>query len=202
MTPRRSPEPGQRQRDPDRARERLLEAAIEEFGEKGFAGARVKQIADRAGLNQQLISYYFGGKAGLYQALQARWRQTSGELNRPELPLGEVVANFLHAGLDNRSWSRLLAWQGLEDGATDQPRGGDTELMRWIVAEIAQRQASGELAEDLDPAYVALVLFAAAAAPVVLPHVARDISGVEPDSEEFRRAYAEQLIRLVRHLAS
>ena len=33
---------------------------------QGLAGARVNDIADRAGVNKQLISYYFGGKEGLF----------------------------------------------------------------------------------------------------------------------------------------
>ena len=38
---------------------------IAEFSAKGFAGARVSEIAARAGVNQQLIAYYFDGKQGL-----------------------------------------------------------------------------------------------------------------------------------------
>jgi len=49
--------------------ERLLEAALDVFSARGFAGGRVQEIADRAGVNAQLISYYFGGKEGLYRAL-------------------------------------------------------------------------------------------------------------------------------------
>jgi len=205
MPPRRSPGAADRRRDPERARERLLDAAAEEFGAKGFAGARVRDIAARAGLNQQLISYYFGGKAGLYQALQRRWNATSHDLARPGLPLEEVVVNFLQAGLANRSWARLLAWQGLADGGGDgdaRQAGGQPGLMQWIVAEFRRRQAAGELAGDLEPAYVALALFAAVAAPAVLPHVTRELSGLDPDGEEFQRDYSEQLARLVRHLRS
>ncbi|MCU1484537.1 MAG: hypothetical protein JWN67_1283, partial [Actinomycetia bacterium] len=36
-----------RVRDPERSRERLLEAALEEFADKGYAGARVEAIATR-----------------------------------------------------------------------------------------------------------------------------------------------------------
>ena len=54
-----------RQRNPERSRERILAAALGEFAAKGFAGARVADIARRAGLNKQLISHHFGGKVGL-----------------------------------------------------------------------------------------------------------------------------------------
>jgi Bacterial regulatory proteins, tetR family len=74
---RRSPGQAERRRDPERTRQRLLDAAAEEFGAKGFGGARVRDIAARVGLNMQLIFYYFGGKAGLYAELQRRWGQAS-----------------------------------------------------------------------------------------------------------------------------
>ena len=41
---------------------------------------------------------------------------------------------------------------------------------------------------------------AAAAAPAILPHVARELTGLDPESEEFTRGYAEDLARLVRYL--
>jgi hypothetical protein len=40
----------------------LLAAALEEFAARGYAGARVQDIADRAGVNKQLINYYFGAR--------------------------------------------------------------------------------------------------------------------------------------------
>src|SRR6478609_2979416 len=112
---RRSPRAEERKRDPERTREKILDAAVVEFGEHGYAGARISAIASRAGVNQQLISYYFDGKEGLYRALMARWRAVSGELNREELPISAVVTGFLQASVHDRSWSRLLAWQGLTE---------------------------------------------------------------------------------------
>ena len=53
-------------------RERLLGAALEEFAARGPAGARVESIARAAGVNKQLITYYFGGKDGLYREM-LRW---------------------------------------------------------------------------------------------------------------------------------
>lgn len=208
MAARRAPDPQRRQRDPERARERLLEAAAEEFGAKGFSGARIREIAARAGLNQQLISYYFGGKAGLYEALQRRWRERSGQLGDPGRPLEEVVAGFFQAGAENRSWARLLAWQGLADGAGGGDAGGgagteppqDADLMGWMAEELKRRQEAGELAAELDPGYTGFALFALAAAPVVLPQIARGLTGADPDSPEFQRAYGEELVRLVRRL--
>lgn len=53
----------------ERARLRLLEAALEIFGEKGLDGATVREIAKAAGQNVAAIAYYFGNKEKLYHAV-------------------------------------------------------------------------------------------------------------------------------------
>lgn len=81
---RRAPAPDERTLDAERSRRLLLDAALEEFSAKGFAGARVQDIADRAGVNKQLINYYFGGKEGLYHALGgAGWSGRPSSTTRP-----------------------------------------------------------------------------------------------------------------------
>ena len=195
--PRRSPSGDERQRDAERTRERILDAALVEFGEHGYAGARIGAIARRAGANQQLISYYFDGKEGLYRALVERWRAMSGDLNRPEAPLDEVIAAFTHVGESQRHWVRLLIWQAL---AGDREEGGK-QYRQSMVGDLRRRQAAGEIAADLDPAYLQLVLFGAALAPTLLAHFAEDFTGLPADSPEFLAGYREQLRRLVAHLA-
>lgn len=54
--------------DPASAKNAILTAARQEFSSKGAAGARVNEIAERSGVNKQLIYYYFGSKEGLYAA--------------------------------------------------------------------------------------------------------------------------------------
>src|SRR6059036_4233164 len=51
---------------------RIVAAAREEFARRGFDGARVDQIARRAGVNKQLLFYYFHSKRGLFNAVLAR----------------------------------------------------------------------------------------------------------------------------------
>jgi TetR/AcrR family transcriptional regulator len=197
--PRRSPRDQERKRDPERTRERILDAAVVEFGEHGFAGARISAIARRAGVNEQLISYYFDSKEGLYRALQQRWQMISADASRPELSIADVVAAFLRLNVEQRSFARLLAWDGLAH--TDSDAAEPDPYFTEMVEELLRRQRAGELADDLDPAYVLLVLFAAALAPTVIPQIARRLTGLPADSHRFQEAYAEQLRRVVERLA-
>jgi TetR/AcrR family transcriptional regulator, regulator of cefoperazone and chloramphenicol sensitivity len=51
------------------AKQRLIEAGLEIFGTFNLEGATTRQLAERAGVNQAAIPYYFGGKEGLYLAV-------------------------------------------------------------------------------------------------------------------------------------
>lgn len=53
----------------EQARQRLLQAALGLFAEKGREGASVREIAKAAGQNVAAIAYYFGGKDQLYGAV-------------------------------------------------------------------------------------------------------------------------------------
>ena len=59
-------------RDPDRTRASILEAATREFARHGLGGARVDRIAERAGANKRMLYYYFGDKDGVFLAALER----------------------------------------------------------------------------------------------------------------------------------
>src|ERR1700712_4418963 len=104
--PRRSPAGDERQRDAERSRAALVDAAEVEFGDKGLAGARVEAIAARAGVNKQLISYYFGGKQGLYDAILERWYARERSFDGPGVTLPDLVLRYLEDGRSNVSMTR------------------------------------------------------------------------------------------------
>lgn len=51
-----------------RSKERLLQAAVELVGERGYEATTLGDIADRAGSARGLVSYYFPGKRQLVQS--------------------------------------------------------------------------------------------------------------------------------------
>jgi TetR/AcrR family transcriptional regulator len=196
---RRAPRPEERQRDAERTRRALLDAALVEFSAKGLAGARVSEIAERAGVNRQLIAYYFDGKEGLYRALVERWLASEAEFAPAKLPFAELVGVYAEDASNQYELHRLFIRESLDA----PPEGGSEGLgiREADVADVRRRQAEGEIADDLDPAFLLLALEAAVGAGVIFPGDVRRLTGLDPASPEFAERYAEQLRRIVRHLA-
>jgi AcrR family transcriptional regulator len=55
-----------RTRDAERTRAEIIEVATREFADKGYAGARVDEIAAKMSTTKRMIYYYFGNKEQLY----------------------------------------------------------------------------------------------------------------------------------------
>ncbi|MEV6906560.1 TetR family transcriptional regulator [Amycolatopsis sp. NPDC051071] len=199
-SPRRAPV--ERQRDPERTKAQLLDAAKAEFGAKGYAAARVSEIAAKAGVNKQLISYYFGGKEGLYNALTATMYDDYVAASEHDMPFADVVRFFAQSGVRDHDLAKLFLWENLTDGAPDAIGvEGQRGFLQRQVEYVRARQAAGDFPADLDPEFLLLIFMAASSAALALPRVVRAVSGQDPNSAEFAEAYGEQLARLVGHLA-
>ena len=62
----------ERQRDADRTKQEILDVATREFADRGFAGARVDEIADQTRTTKRMIYYYFDSKEQLFVAVLER----------------------------------------------------------------------------------------------------------------------------------
>jgi TetR/AcrR family transcriptional regulator len=105
MLERRATEAKPRRRDPAATRAKLLTAARREFAARGLAGARVDDIAARAGVNKQLVYHYFGDKDALYLAV-LEWvyeeiRAQERKLNLAGLPPGEAIRKLVESSFDH-----------------------------------------------------------------------------------------------------
>jgi TetR/AcrR family transcriptional regulator len=92
-------------RDPAGTRRKLLVAARREFADHGLAGARVDEIAARAGVNKQLVYHYFGDKDALYLAV-LEWvydeiRTQERELNLEGLPPERAIQKLIESSFDH-----------------------------------------------------------------------------------------------------
>lgn len=89
----------------EQARQQLLNAAIEVFGEYGLSGATTRQIAQRAGQNIAAITYYFNSKEGLYLAV-AQW--IADFIQQSFRPLSEEIERFYQLPAEQRQPERYL----------------------------------------------------------------------------------------------
>ncbi len=112
--------PVQAPRSPGRpasgAREAILNAADEVFGELGFDGASTREIGERSDANKALIHYHFGNKEGLLEAVLDGYFERltlkvraavagDGTLRDRLLHLVDVYGDFLSA---NRRFCRIV----------------------------------------------------------------------------------------------
>lgn len=89
-------EPKNKTRDADRTREAILKAAQHIFTKKGFVETGVRDITDRAGVNQALVSRYFGGKLKLFEAVLEKVLDVRIVTELDKENFGKlVVANFI-----------------------------------------------------------------------------------------------------------
>jgi outer membrane protein TolC/AcrR family transcriptional regulator len=75
--------------------ERLLDAGLKLFADRGYAGAPVQEIIDAAGVTKPTLYYYFQNKAGLFQALVDRALDERLQLMRQAAPPGKETAEQL-----------------------------------------------------------------------------------------------------------
>jgi AcrR family transcriptional regulator len=181
-----------REEEPTPPKMRLLKAATFEFAERGFAGARIDEIARRAKLNKQLIYHYYGGKQQLYAAVltdMVRHLQTDGvgwlgQDRDPgrNLDLQLRLLETVRKNSIGRQWVRLLMFEALEGGVR--------------VVEAAQKR--GEIDPAFDAKMLRMALFGLALVPSLLPQIVQLITGMDQRSPEF----AEQWGKLLEDLYS
>ena len=187
----------------------ILRAAVDEFSRKGFAGVRVDEIASRAGCNKQLIYYYFGSKAKLYDAVLTEmveetarlWHHLEGA-NVHEL----VEAQVARQRPRGRSrWRRLLAWEGIEYGA-HRPHAISLEKIRTDAygrqtAILRREQERGAIAPDVDIEMLSLFIIIATTGTEVLPQITKMVTGQEVSDPEFNPRLRAFMLDIVDRLA-
>jgi AcrR family transcriptional regulator len=141
----------------DDTRERLLQAAGELFAEKGFEGATVREICQRAGAgNIAAVNYYFRDKEHLYiEAVKSACLRQAENFPFPDWPAGTAaevkLRDFIGVllnrmlGHDSCPWARGLFMRELA-----HPTAACTEFVQSVVrpnAELLTRILSELLPE-------------------------------------------------------
>jgi TetR/AcrR family transcriptional regulator, regulator of cefoperazone and chloramphenicol sensitivity len=151
----------------DETRQRILDAALQAFGEASFKAVTTRQIAQAAGVSLPTLQYYFGDKEGLYracaEAIVERYRQRTGAAAQAARALSEdhsvettrdrlkalirALAGFLVGSTEAERWAQFVARELRDPGTAFEIlheslwRPG-VELIARLIARILGRSQS------------------------------------------------------------
>jgi AcrR family transcriptional regulator len=147
----------------EQTRLNILEVAASEFAEKGLAGARVDEIAEKINSSKRMIYYYFGGKEPLYRAVleqaYAKIRAREAAANYAALPADEALRLYVGHTFDYHAehpeFVRLVMNENMHFGAHIGAVTGIKERNRSVIATLQAILDKGvkekKFRRDLDP---------------------------------------------------
>jgi AcrR family transcriptional regulator len=153
----------QRVNDPEGTRRNIIDIATREFGDKGFSGARVDEIAARTKTSKRMIYYYFGGKEGLYIAVleeaYRKIRNVEATLDlaekAPENALSTLVAFTFDYYVAHPEFVRLVMNENILRGVYLSRSKAIQRLNVTVIDALrdllARGQRGGIFRRDLDP---------------------------------------------------
>lgn len=180
-------------------RDRLLDAAVEIAVEQGFETAGLREIARRADVSPGMISYYFGDRQGLYQAMFERVftrirEKVDAVLDAPGRTSEDRIADLIRIQISSIAadpWlpkvvmRELLARQDspIRDFISEFIARGPIALM---IERVEQAQRDGIISDEYDPRMLAMSIgslsgFPFLMLPIVGPHLGLELEGDFPD---------------------
>lgn len=150
------------QRDPERTRRAILEAATGEFVSNGFAGASVNEIAARAKVNKRMLYHYFGKKEELYIAVLERTyialRTAQTQLRLADVPPSEAIETLIlftwNYYIQYPELLSLMATENMLRGKylarSERVRDLDSPLMTILQDILTRGAEDGVFRSDLD----------------------------------------------------
>ncbi|WNO08932.1 TetR family transcriptional regulator [Teredinibacter sp. KSP-S5-2] len=192
----------------EKARQSLLNVTQELLKHKPYSEISIREIAGKAELNSAMISYYFGGKEGLFFHLIERGigDEAFGKLDSfttdDTVPAIEKLYFLIETfvGLhQNHPWlSRLVIDQiilkkgKLRDLFIKNIVERNNKLVIHIIDEL---KASGFFREDLSTEYARTSLISLMAFPFIAAPMLKEAVGVDPYKEE-RKQWAQHTFKL------
>ncbi|AIY07108.1 TetR family transcriptional regulator [Paenibacillus polymyxa] len=147
-------------------RERILEAAMEEFSSYGIAGARVDRIAKKAECNKNMIYIYFENKETLFTTvLQNNLNRVYEEITFTPDDLPGYAVRVSDYAMKNPELFRLMTWYGLEQNTVNLTEHALEKQKK--IEEIMNAQNSGLVGTTFTPGFLltAIMVLATAWAP-------------------------------------
>jgi AcrR family transcriptional regulator len=198
-----------RQRDPERTRARLLDAAKELFARHGLHGVSVAEIAKRAKVSVGMINHHFGGKDELYRAcldafadlrLRSLDRFLAPPASRDEMlvRLRLLIDELLDVHLAHPEVVAIL----LRDVNAAEMWGSELERKLYeftprLARFFAQAQKLGMLRDDIEPVVVASVIYMSLSALLQADSHRARVSGTSLRDDKTRARFVAQLLDVV-----
>ncbi|MGG5817867.1 TetR/AcrR family transcriptional regulator [Falsiroseomonas sp. HW251] len=176
-------------------RQRILDAALAEFAEKGLAGSRVDEIAERAGANKRMLYAHFGSKEELWMVVLERAyaakRAEEREVEVQHLPPGDAMARLVSFNLRytarHPEFVALLNQENLHQAAYLR-RSEDVPALYSPIVDalrgvLARGVAEGVFRQGVDPMQLYISILALGHFYVANRHTLSTIFGAPLDTE-------------------
>lgn len=189
---------------------KIIAAATEVFVQKGRDGARMQEIANRAGINKAMLHYYFRSKDKLYQEVFANEisRFFTSFIN--SIPDTEDIKEFLDYFIDSytdyiiehEELVRFVIWE-IQSGAKLMPqqvknlfrsRGHDKPLFLGLIQKAID---TGQI-RPVDPMIFIINLLGLCVYPFIAKPILEQVfAGVELTSAEFVEKRKQEILALI-----
>ena len=169
----------------------ILDAAIEEFASKGYAGVRLEQVARTAGYNKSLVYRFFKNREILFQeALKRQFGKRRSYLE--SLPEGvvETLSWWSKQNQQDPLFVRLILRESL-DGDSSHPVEAEArrQYYQQQIAMLRSLQQQGLLPESLEPDFLFLALLAVTFVPASMPQICALVTGDLPGTQDFEEGW-------------
>ena len=151
-----------RRRDADRTRQEILEVATREFAERGYAGGRVDEIAERTRTTKRMIYYYYGSKEQLFVAVleraYAEIRAAEQTIDVDHLDPAAAIRRLAELTFDHQEshpdFSRLVSIENIHRAehitGRDDFAGQNSPAIELIEKILERGRADGTFTRDID----------------------------------------------------
>lgn len=198
----------EKERNADRTRETVLDAAERLFADRGYEVTSLTDVGAAAGVSRGTPGYFFRSKERLYRAVLERClervrsavrsgrERALASAESPDVVLAGAVGEYFDFISANPHFVRLLEWEALSGAhhlATLPPHlQAAQEALGAIVTELALDPGDRAEAEQLLVSMLALSWFHVVHGPTVLRAL-----GVDAASPEYREERRRHVVNLV-----
>ena len=189
-------------RQPLRTREAILAAATEEFVLKGYAGARIDSIAERAAINKRMLYHYFVDKTGLYtEVLEKTLDDLRRRLEDPTVffdqsPEGSVRSLF-RLFQESGDFVRIFAFRDEAVAGALAKSASGRKLAEAITRKFCGEALTGIRKNPIDESVLLTTLLALTLFCEVNRANTNALFGIDIDDSRFDRVWEDNIVRML-----